>query len=78
MAATRAAQQRIEAKRAAQLEQRLPDIDVARVEALAPSKRGKRKTPFGNRVGWSVQEDDVMLRGLLWCACHVARDPALT
>ena len=76
MAASRAVQARIDAKRAGLLGQRLPDFDAARADALFPSKRGKRKTPFGNRVGWSVQEDDVMLRGLLWCAEMSAPDLA--
>ncbi len=65
-AATKAARRRIEAKRLAQAEMQ-PDFDDARRERLMPSKREKRKTQFGSRVGWSQQEDEVMLRGYLWC-----------
>ncbi len=65
-AATKAARRRIEAKRLAQAELQ-PDFDDARRERLMPSKREKRKTQFGSRVGWSQQEDEVMLRGYLWC-----------
>ena len=73
VAATKAARRRIEAKRLAQAEL-LPDFDDARKQRLMPSKREKRKTQFGSRVGWSQQEDEVMLRGYLWC---VARDPGI-
>ena len=66
VAATKAARRRIEAKRLAQA-QLQPDFDDARRERLMPSKREKRKTEFGSRVGWSKQEDEVMLRGYLWC-----------
>ena len=66
VAATKAARRRIEVKRLAQAELQ-PDFDDARRERLMPSKREKRKTQFGSRVGWSQQEDEVMLRGYLWC-----------